>query len=107
MASTIKTFNPQPIHLIVGLIKTKSPSQFLAPLKKYIKSLSAIEIPETESSYRASEIFSVAREIGFKTDMALSVEHAISKIVHKEKSTCKIIICGSLYLAGSVLRDNQ
>ena len=107
IAATLEKLEDAPIHLITGMINTKTPSAFLAPLRKYTKSLTAIKIPNQGASYSSDEISIVAKKIGFKTKIASSVGKAIKEIVATEKSCSRILICGSLYLAGDILRDNK
>jgi dihydrofolate synthase/folylpolyglutamate synthase len=107
IAATLEKLEDAPIHLITGMINTKTPSGFLAPLRKYTKSLTAIKIPNQGASFSSDEISIVAKKIGFKTKIAGSVSKAIKEIVATEKSCSRILICGSLYLAGDILRDNK
>ena len=104
---TLENLNDLPIHLITGLINTKTPSEFLTPLRKHTKSLTAITIPNVEASFSSNEISIVAKEIGFKTNTASSVSEAIKNIVSIEKLPSRILICGSLYLAGDILKKNK
>jgi dihydrofolate synthase/folylpolyglutamate synthase len=107
IAATLKTLTDGPIHLITGLINTKTPAEFLAPLRQYTKSLTAINIVGSDASFSAEEISIVAKEIGFQAKTASSVTKAIEEIVSAEKSPSKILICGSLYLAGNILEENK
>ncbi len=107
LAATIKGFEGGSIHLITGLINTKVPSDFLVPLRNYTHSLTAVAIPDEESSYSANQICSIARKIGFRANTAISVSQAVKNIIAEQRSPSKIIICGSLYLAGSVLKENN
>jgi dihydrofolate synthase/folylpolyglutamate synthase len=107
IAATLEESENVPIHLITGMINTKTPSGFLAPLLKYTKSLTAIKIPNQRASFSSDEISIVAKKIGFKTKIAGSVGKAIIEIIATEKSCSKILICGSLYLAGDILKDNK
>ena len=107
IAATLEKLEGSPVHLITGMINTKAPSGFLAPLLKHSKSLTSIKIPNQVSSFSADEIEVVARKIGFKTKIASSVDEAIKEIVATEESCSRILVCGSLYLAGNILKDNK
>ena len=107
IALTLESLKDLPVHLITGLINTKTPSDFLMPLRKHTKSLTAITIPNVDASFSSDEISTVAKEIGFKTKTASSVSKAIKNIVSAEKSPARILICGSLYLAGDILKKNK
>ena len=107
LAATVKSFDDKPLYLITGLINSKDPSGFLSPLKDLTTALWAIEITDEEASLNAEELSSIAQEIGFEAVAASSIDEAISQIITKTNSPARILVCGSLYLAGSVLKDNS
>jgi dihydrofolate synthase / folylpolyglutamate synthase len=107
IATTLKSFAEKPVHIITGLINTKDPAGFLTPLKEHAMSLTAIMIPGEDASLKAEDINEVAQKIGFNTRPASSVTEAINRIVAENKSPARILICGSLYLAGIILKDNN
>ena len=107
IAATLGTITDRSVHLIVGLLNTKSPVEFLAPLLQYSKSLTAIEILDSDSSFSANEILEAAKKIGFQAKTAKSISTAIRKIITEEKLPSMILICGSLYLAGNILKENK
>ena len=107
ISATLKNLTDGPIHFVIGLINTKSPANFLAPLRKHSKSLTAVKVVGSDSSFSADEIYMVAQKIGFQAYKANSVSEAIKEIISIEKSPSKILICGSLYLAGNILKENR
>ncbi len=107
LAATVKSFDDKPLYLITGLINSKDPSGFLSPLKDLTTALWAVEITDEEASLNAEELSSIAQEIGFEAVAASSIDEAISQIITKTNSPARILVCGSLYLAGSVLKDNS
>jgi dihydrofolate synthase/folylpolyglutamate synthase len=60
-----------------------------------------------DASFSSDEISIFAEKIGFKTKTASTVSKAIENIVSLEKSPSRILICGSLYLAGDILKKNK
>jgi dihydrofolate synthase / folylpolyglutamate synthase len=107
IAATLKGFTDKPVHIITGLINTKDPAGFLTPLKEHAMSLTAIMIPGEDASLKAEDISEVAYKIGFNARPASSVSEAIDQIVAENESPARILICGSLYLAGIILKDNN
>jgi dihydrofolate synthase / folylpolyglutamate synthase len=107
IAATLKGFTGKPLHIITGLINTKDPAGFLKPLKEHALSLTAIAIPGEDASLNAEEVSEVAQKIGFNARSASSVTEAINQIVAENESSARILICGSLYLAGIILKDNN
>ena len=48
----------------------------------------------------------MAAELDIKTEMAASTQDAVNKITNSNSSPARILICGSLYLAGYILQTN-
>ncbi|MBT3914799.1 MAG: bifunctional folylpolyglutamate synthase/dihydrofolate synthase [Rhodospirillaceae bacterium] len=107
LAATIKTFDDKPLFLITGLINSKDPGGFLSPLKDHTTAICTVEIAGEEASLSAEELSTTAKEIGFAASGATTIEDALSQIIGQTKSPSRILICGSLYLAGSVLKENS
>jgi len=108
LAETISRWNDKPLHLIVGMMRRKPAENFLRPLVPSVKSLRGVAIPGHEGSYSGSELAEAAHEVDIATaKAALDVEAAIADIVRQEKKPSRILICGSLYLAGAVLARNE
>ena len=92
---------PLPVHLVCGMLETKSAADFLAPLVPRVASVRTVAIPDTVSSYSAEDL---ARMAGEAAQPADSVETALSEIAENSDRPCRVMICGSLYLAGHVLQ---
>jgi len=95
------------LHLVLGMINTKDPKCFLQPLKEHIKSLYTVTIEGETSSWTKDELCNHAKAIGINAIPASNVLGAIEDIVKKENGPAKILITGSLYLAGKVLAENN
>ena len=91
--------------LICGMLKTKDLKAFLNPLFNSAKFLYGIRIQGEENSNSAETIVNQAREIGFSAFKIQKVSDAILQII-KDHPNSRIIICGSLFLAGKILQDN-
>jgi dihydrofolate synthase/folylpolyglutamate synthase len=92
-------------HLICGMLNTKDIAGFLRPMAKQSKSLFAVSIPGEANTVPAEETARVAKGIGFSAQTAGSVSEAMSLIAALDPAA-RVVICGSLYLAGAVLREN-
>lgn len=97
---------PLPVHLVVGMLDTKSAADFLRPLASRLASMTTIAIPDTEASFTAERLAEIATETGIEAHPAASVTDAISGIAAKAEMPARVLICGSLYLAGHVLAEN-
>ena len=111
IAATLKNWPgdaiEKPLHLITGLINTKDPSGYLAPFKDHAETLTTVTIPGEEASISAEDLSKIAGELGFAARPAQLVSDAIDQIRAEEKVPARILICGSLYLAGIILKDNN
>ncbi len=92
-------------HLICGMLNTKDISGYLGPLAQQAESLVAVSIPEEANTLPADKTASAARSVGLDASGANSVSEALAQIV-KQDPHARVLICGSLYLAGNVLREN-
>ncbi len=92
-------------HLVCGMMNTKDVCGYMAPLAPHAASLSAVSIPDEPNTLPAEETARAARSVGIEARTTPGVAEAIAAIVAREPDA-RILICGSLYLAGSVLREN-
>lgn len=96
-----------PLHIICGMLTTKAAADYLRPLVAHAASFTAVPIAN-DMAYKPDELAAQARMAGFEAaDTADSPEHALRAIIAGGKRRSRILICGSLYLAGEVLRDNR
>jgi dihydrofolate synthase/folylpolyglutamate synthase len=108
LAETVSLWKDKPLHLVVGMMRRKPVQNFLRPLVPFVKSLRGVAIPGHEDCFSGSELAEAALEVELPSaKAALDVEAAISDIVRTEKKPARILICGSLYLAGAVLARNE
>ena len=95
----------RPTYLICGMLNTKDVRGYLAPLASHVDRLTAVSIPGEAATLDASETAEAARDVGMVADEAANVRTALNRIVG-EAPEARVLICGSLYLAGEVLREN-
>ena len=95
----------RPTYLICGMLNTKDITGFLEPVARQSKGLFAVSIPGESNTVPAEETARVAARIGLPSQIAKSVSEALGLIATQDPAA-RVVICGSLYLAGSVLRDN-
>jgi dihydrofolate synthase/folylpolyglutamate synthase len=105
VAATLAAMPPKPAHLVVGMLNTKDIAGYLAPLARVARSLHAVSIPGEKNTLPAEATAEAARAAGIDTRISGSVTEAVSEIAATEPGA-RILICGSLYLAGHVLREN-
>jgi dihydrofolate synthase/folylpolyglutamate synthase len=95
----------RPLDLVVGMLSTKEPERFLAPLKPYSRRLRTIAIPNEPLSLPAETVAEAGRRAGF-TDVATAASTAAAVADLARHGPERVLITGSLYLAGTVLKEN-
>ena len=105
LAEALARLPARPLHLVTGMLRTKDVGGYLRPLAPLARSLSAVSIPGETATLTATETAEAARAAGIAATEAKSVAAAVAAIGAVEPHA-RILICGSLYLAGGVLREN-
>jgi dihydrofolate synthase/folylpolyglutamate synthase len=96
----------RPLHAIFGGLNSRDPADTLRPLAPYLASLHGVAIPGEANSLSAVAVTEAAATLGLQPAAADSVAAAITAIRRTERQPARILICGSLYLAGTVLAEN-
>jgi dihydrofolate synthase/folylpolyglutamate synthase len=105
LAQHLKSLPQRPTYLICGMLNTKDIGGYLRPLGRVVDGLTAVSIPGEGNTLSAEATAQSARKAGMKAQEADSVIDALSAIA-AEVPNARVLICGSLYLAGAVLREN-
>ena len=95
----------KPTYLICGMLNTKDVRGYMRPLSKYVEKLAAVSIPGEPNTLPSSETAEAARDVGIQAAEFETVGDALANIV-AESPNARVLICGSLYLAGQILREN-
>jgi dihydrofolate synthase/folylpolyglutamate synthase len=99
--------NPAPLVMIAGLLSTKDAGATLGHFKGLAQLLFAVPMQNQLAARPAEEVAELARAAGLTAEVAGSVEQALREIAARDWSAPpRILICGSLYLAGEVLSAN-
>lgn len=96
----------QPLDLIYGMLNTKAAADFLKPLAGCVRRLRAVAIPGEPNSLSAAEAAAHAEACGISAQSAGDAATALRELVAAGEEPGRVLICGSLYLAGKVLADN-
>ena len=105
LAHVLADLPPRPTFLVCGMLKTKDVGGFMRPLATHARQLIAVEIPGEPATLSAQATAEHAAQAGLAASTAPDLAQAIARIVAIEPAA-RIVICGSLYLAGQVLREN-
>jgi dihydrofolate synthase/folylpolyglutamate synthase len=110
LAEAAQGWRDRPLDLVVGMLNTKDAGGFLAPLAPQARALYALTIPGEENALPAARIAETARALGIEAEETGSVEAALRTIVGRAEPAhgkpARVLICGSLHLAGVVLAEN-
>ena len=105
IAATLAQMPKRETHLICGMLNTKDIGGYLRPLAPHVASLHAVSIPGEANTLPADVTAAAATKAGIPAHEAHSVSEALATIRAQNKES-RILICGSLYLAGNILRSN-
>ena len=105
VAATLARMPKRATHLVCGMLNTKDVSGYMAPLAPQVTRLHAVSIPGEKNTLPAEVTRDAARSAGIEAVTAASVAEAVAAIVASDPEA-RILICGSLYLAGFILREN-
>jgi len=105
VASTLREMSkrgPKPLVLIWGMLNTKNPGAFIANFKGLADEVICLAIPGEVNAIPASELMQVSAREGIKATLTTSLQKALEQACLSHPAP-RILICGSLYLAGHVL----
>jgi dihydrofolate synthase/folylpolyglutamate synthase len=102
----------RPLYLICGMLRTKDAEGFLAAFRGLARHVVTVEIPGEAASMGAGALYDVARHAGLDAAPGEDLEDAMLQISARSQMDSgevspRILICGSLYLAGQVLAENR
>lgn len=98
--------DPRPTHLILGMMNQKDTGGFLKPFLGLARSVICIPIPGEINAADPPALAAQAEILGFETGTADNTINAARIIAGRASGPQRILICGSLYLAGHVLAGN-
>ena len=101
---TINQLTNKKLCIILGMINTKDPISYLSKFDK-IDALTVITIPNEESAIDSNELYAELKKYYENVNRADSIQEALANL-NNNYQDARILICGSLYLAGKVLEMN-
>ena len=105
LAQELAHWKDRPLHMLVGMKQTKDASGFLGPLLPYADDLWAICEPEQHLALPAQAIVEAS---GGKAHIGPTLAQALTTLAARAQPdhAARVLICGSLYLAGVALRQD-
>ena len=105
LANVIEAWNDAPVVLICAMQKNKDIAGFLGPLATTSSRVIGLDLPGASTGHSPEKIAAVAADLGVQSETADSLVAAVKNAASMRKG--RILICGSLLLAGEVLAYNR
>jgi dihydrofolate synthase / folylpolyglutamate synthase len=102
LAQAFGALPKRPLSMIWGMLNTKDPGAFIAHFKHLEPTVFTIAIPDEANTIAADVLAEIANKMGVVASPASSLENALGQAALLQPAQ-RILICGSLYLAGHVL----
>ena len=100
--------SPKPVYLVVGMMGQKDALGFLAPFRGLVRAIYTVPIPGAHEAPHSQEALAeTARGAGIQALDRENVIGALQTIAALPAGPKRVLICGSLYLAGHVLTLQQ
>ncbi|MGB3445452.1 MAG: bifunctional folylpolyglutamate synthase/dihydrofolate synthase, partial [Xanthobacteraceae bacterium] len=97
----------RPLVLIVGMMANKDADAFLANFAGLTRHIIAVPIPDRDGAMPVAQLAEAIRRLGMRAETAVSVDAALQFLAQLAyEFPPRILITGSLYLAGHVLAAN-
>lgn len=98
--------HPLPLYLICGMLTSKDAQGFFAAFNGLARGVFTIAVPGAENSMTPDALADAARGAGLLVRTAPDLAQALNEIASYSATPPRVVICGSLYLAGTVLAAN-
>lgn len=100
--------SPMPLFIVAGMLNTKQPTGFFKAFAGLAERVFTVPVSGSEHGFDPMQLADIARDCGLEAHACLSVSEALRSIrgLLSGDEPVRILICGSLYLVGEVLRDN-
>ena len=102
--ATLAARRDAPLQLICGMLETKDPAAFLAPFAGLDPMVQGVTIAGTAASRPGASVAEAAASAGLRAAAAADLTAALKAAAKAGGESPRVLICGSLYLAGEVLR---
>jgi len=101
--------SPRPLYLITGMLTTKDPVGFFRPFEGLVRHVATVPITSANNAQDPFDLADMARAANLEATPFTTLQAAfkdVQQCAAKDGEPPRILICGSLYLAGEVLALN-
>ncbi|MCH4091732.1 bifunctional folylpolyglutamate synthase/dihydrofolate synthase [Acetobacter sp.] len=103
LVPVLEHWSDRPLHILVGMKQTKDASGFLSPLLDHATSVHAVAEPDQHLALPVEAIVEASRG---RAQPGPDIATALTRLSGRPEKTARVLICGSLYLAGVVLKKD-
>jgi dihydrofolate synthase/folylpolyglutamate synthase len=97
---------PKPLRIVAGMLTTKDAHGFFSGLAPLGAPVRTVQIPGEANALPAAALADAAQAAGLDAKPAASLDAAVAEIAAEDGPAPRILVCGSLYLAGRVLASH-
>jgi dihydrofolate synthase/folylpolyglutamate synthase len=94
----------QPLHLICGMMKGKDAGAFFSHFSTLAEYVATVPVPGKENAFDANVLARMAADAGLDAHAESDVVNALAASRARANAPVRVLVCGSLYLAGHVLK---
>ncbi|NNM71213.1 bifunctional folylpolyglutamate synthase/dihydrofolate synthase [Enterovirga aerilata] len=99
--------SPAPLILVSAMLATKDAAAYLGEFRGLARELIAVPMAAQIAARPAEELAAIAARAGLRSSVAAGIEAALDEISETVfERPPRVLVCGSLYLAGEVLALN-
>ena len=103
LKNSLEQLSNQKWAVIFGALNTRPAAEFLTVIRPVCAKLVCLTIPDQTAALSGETLAEEARGLGIEAAYARSLTDALEQV----KGAQQVVICGSLYLAGHVLAQNE
>jgi dihydrofolate synthase / folylpolyglutamate synthase len=100
-----ENWQDRPLYLIFGMLDSHDADAFLRPLAPHVTALHALTVPGEAHALSAADAAAAAERVGIRATARSDLMDALAHAA-RASPPGRMLICGSLYLAGHVLRED-
>lgn len=101
----------RPLHIVIGMMQRKNADEFLQVFEGLCEMVFTVPVPSSSNCWDPEELADIAKKRGLRAMHCNSVIEALDASGERARNLgdepVRILICGSLYLAGHVLEISQ
>ena len=107
LARVAEGWSDRPLHLVMGHLAVRPSEDFLAPLADRIASFHGVPVPGAYACHPPEQLAEAARALGVEAHSWPAAAEALDAIATNYPGPARVLVTGSLYLAGAVLAEES